>query len=480
MKNLIFFFLLLLIATGGFAQNCDLTEDRTDAYGNILRGAEWTYTDASGTTVNLMLDRTKDRYTFVFNLHQPKENAVKFTLDGEVHPVIFVLSNGGSVNAWTSENRAFESQDNGSSITFSEQYKLQNSELRSFDNARVTAIAFKCSGRSLATGNAVNEIRFALNTTEGEALSNAFRCLQKDPEPIALKPAPKPRASVQSATTGNAVQEDLMRQLIHVVGEGTDGIKASVEQSGTTQMEQNLMMMEKLEGLSAAIEQLNETKKDEEFVPRVFGFGVYFKTNYLFGETQITTETTNEEFDGTNLSFGDYSAANRFMNGTSLNMSFNAGMRKKVGFRIEPFVDFVVFSSKTDGDNTTVQSSARQIETGLRLLLIVRKGRVNIYPGITGGFVNQFRSQKITIKNSGSWNSGQGSRNGGNIGLVLGGEYLLTPHFGVRVESGLLYYILGQTKVSSKASDGSSSSTPLKYTSGLFGSYARLGCSFYF
>ena len=120
MKNSIFLSLLLLTATAGFAQDCNLTEDRTDAYGNMLRGAEWSFTDPSGSTVNLMLDRTKDRYTFVFNLDQPMNNAVRFTLDGEVHPIIFNMSNGGTVNAWTSENRALESTDNGSSITFSE------------------------------------------------------------------------------------------------------------------------------------------------------------------------------------------------------------------------------------------------------------------------------------------------------------------------------------------------------------------------
>ena len=296
----------------------------------------------------------------------------------------------------------------------------------------------------------MNEIRFALNATEGEALSNAFRCLQKEAEPVVLKAAPKPRASTQTASSGGGAQEGLLRQLIQVVGEGTSGIKESVEVSGTSQLEMNQMMMEKLQGLTAAIEKLNETKKEKEFVPRVFGFGVYFKTNYMYSDLIVPV---NSDFDLVSA---------RFLAGTSINMTFNVGMRKKVGFRFEPNVDFMMNSASGGSGGSAGKASTTMLEAGLKLLLVIRRGRVNIYPGISGSFLS------LTAKQTSGSSTTTIQRDGGSGGLILGGEYLLTPNIGIRLESGVLYYGLAKTK------NGGNN------TEDAFGSFARLGGSFYF
>ncbi|MCB9205338.1 MAG: hypothetical protein H6603_10215 [Flavobacteriales bacterium] len=488
MKTKLLTFLMAIgsvyIVTG---QNCNLSEDRKDAYGKILRTQEWMHADSYGNYLGLLLSRNGDRYEFLLDLDQPMNsgNTVNFTLDGDEHPVMFMLASGATVKGYLSKSGSYASKSSGGKVKFSETYAIPSQNMIAFEGTYVTDIVFRCSGRVIGTGNARNEIRFPLSLSEGTELAGIMQCLAREEKtaPQELQIAPPTRKTTKPSTDNDG-QEKLLRELITTVGEGTKDIKKSVEQSGTSQLEMNHLLVEKLENLTTAIDRLNNSKEEEktkeEFVPRVFGFGVYFKTNYLFGETQLTTQTTNDEFDGTNLSFSDYSTANRFMNGTSINMSFNAGMRKKLGFRFEPFVDFVVFNAKSETDVSTTKTSARQVETGLRLLFIVRRGRVNIYPGLTGGYVNQFRSQRISYKTSGSWQSGEGLRNGGNLGLVLGGEYLITPNFGIRVESGLLYYILGQTKLKSKDSTGSSASQSVKYTSGLFGSYARLGASFYF
>lgn len=204
------------------------------------------------------------------------------------------------------------------------------------------------------------------------------------------------------------------------------------------------------------------TEKKKEFVPRTFGFAVYYRTNYLSGGFWVNAY--------------EYQSASRFMNGASINLSFSTGMQKKVGFRFEPFVDYL-FAKGDPPTNTFYSSSGFNtgvFESGLRFLPVVRRGRVNIYFGVSGSFLYVTRKAPIYNPNS---NIPTGYKNafrlGGSAGLVLGGEYLVTPHIGIRIESGVMYFGVGDEYFNDSGNISDSANSQI-------GSFARFGGSFYF
>jgi len=472
----------------GLAQPCNLTENRTDASGQILRATEYTLGSAYGTSLTLLLNRTGDRYTFLLSLTQEGNNAIRMEVDADRHPIIFTLQNGVTAKAWVSKRGVSTSADAAASVRFDEEYTVLTESMELLASSPITAIQVKCSGRDLATGNVRSEVRFPLSVAEGKELSHQFSCLSEGEaapqqlkvvsappreNPTASRSAPSPKPTV----AGNSAQMDEVIALLREISTGTKGVQEKVAESGSSQLEQNFLMFEKLEQLTAAIEGLKDagspigTSEESTMIPRTFGFGVYFKTNYLFNNL-----FTMEDMSG---------VPEKFVAGASLNMSINMGMGNNVGFRLEPYAD-LMFGNTSEQDNDETfrsRSSMQQIEAGIRALLVVRRGRVNIYPGITAGYVNIGAMQIGESLDFESFNRSRFVRHGGSVGLVLGGEYLLTPHFGVRVESGMLYYIMGNVTQVNESNFGGNTQTETEttiITNGVFGTFGRIGGSFYF
>lgn len=298
-------------------------------------------------------------------------------------------------------------------------------------------------------------------------------------------------------------QVEQTSQLISAVQQNGELVKSSVEASGMAQLQQNDELHEKLQAMTDVLTELKEHNKvskkpepeENAFTPRVFGFGVYFKTNYLFNEIQMNYGTGVEEA--------------KFLSGTSINLSLNAGMRAKVGFRIEANADFLTrFAEfRVGGDSiytdliqpdSTLLTTARfeefkqnnQVsfyEVGLSPLLVIRRNRVNIYLGFSGSYVHLQGEYKKTFPHNNNREIGENrvmaSRSGFSAGFNIGGEYLVTPHIGIRLETGVKLYHIGKVNASENgvSLEGELEGNPLyDNNQNVFGSFARIGGSFYF
>ena len=437
MKHLITsLFIVLIHSSAVIGQNCYLVADNL-VQGTVYRKSSIVIYKDLGAELRLETIREGDSYkmnvVYFQSIHEGV--AINIMVNGKEHPLSFSLSNGTVVSLSPVEDKVRRSGNvSNGMIEYSNTYTLDKSGLNMLAAARTQSIMLRCYGTEVKKGVNNDDIMIPISELASKRFMDDIGCLRR---PIDSMPA-----------MGNETSSNVNKDAgINQSKSQTSPSKGGESKTGPSLNEpQNTALLTEIRDLLE--EGATENKK--EFIPRVFGFGVYFKTNYMYSDLIVPV---NSDFDLVSA---------RFLAGTSVNLTFNAGMRKKVGFRFEPNVDVLTNSASVQSGGTTSKASVTMIEAGLKLLLVVRRKRVNIYPGISGSYLNLATKQKV-----GS-NSQSVERSGGSVGLILGGEYLVTPHIGVRLESGFLYYGLG------KASGGGNS------TESAFGSFARLGGSFYF
>lgn len=465
--------LMLVLGSGSLAQNCYLSTDNITAEGLIYRRSSLVPYSNSGTELRLETTRTGDEYNIKAVLIQSTNDGagINIMVSGKHHSLVFNMSNGKTASLNMPDDAIVRSKTGGEkNIEFTNTYVLDTTAFRQLRIHSIKSIELQCYGTAISTG--LNSDDISLTIGEGQSLRfmTDMQCLAKPMMPPKQNDQPKnlvayldvitfkngtKRAGVITNVVANKVValktiegDELVFEFEEIKSIDFGGEKPS---NGLPNRSLKSSTDELLTEIRDILKE-EKPKAQADFVPRVFGFGVYFKTNFLFSTIMVA----NTDLDV---------AVNKFMSGASINASFNAGMKKKVGFRFEPFVDFLVTNTDNQFGSTSVKGETGMLETGMRLLLVIRRNRVNIYPGVSGSYLN------VAGKSTSGLQTVKASRSGGSIGLILGGEYLLTPHIGVRIESGAMYYGLGKTKgnalITNKAQN-------------VFGSFARLGGSFYF
>jgi hypothetical protein len=220
-------------------------------------------------------------------------------------------------------------------------------------------------------------------------------------------------------------------------------LKETTEKSAAKSEQQNTEIISSLSTLNKSIESIREINaggEKEEIKPRKFGLGISYATNLL-----LDAFVTSDGEDGIE---GTYKG---LYGGAGFNLVISTRMDKKVGFRYEP--EFSVASTFYSSGGSTSRNSF--FSMGSRFFAVARRKRVNIYAGPSITFFG-------VINTSGGDGSAKG---GGGFGLHFGGEYLISSHFGINLESGMQLYGMFPT-------DGGSG--------GVFSTYGRVGGRFYF
>lgn len=407
--------------------------------GSVFRKSAQVLYREGGNELRIEAMRLGDNYSLkIVYVQSTREGvAVNMVADGFQHPLELKLYGDVITRLQPQKDEIVRSTAGRDEITYENTYELTGEQVKSIALAPVTRITIKCFGTELKRGVEKDNIEIAVSRGQAEKFSEDMRCILRD-EPAPSISLPESAGRAEQANDVQVEKEP-----------GESSIYKATAKKPSLSTTDSLLVE-----ILARMDASKDSKPEKEFTPRVFGFGVYFKTNYTF--SSISTAAQDLDL-----------VINKFMSGASINMSFNAGMKKKVGFRFEPFVDFLVTNTENQYGSTNLKSEIGFFETGMRLLLMIRRNRVNIYPGLSASYVN------ISGRAFSGGSSGvKATRSGGSVGLILGGEYLLTPNIGVRLESGLMYYGLGKI--------ASNNATFSNKAQNIFGSFARIGGSFYF
>ncbi|MFN8322856.1 MAG: hypothetical protein U0T74_09380 [Chitinophagales bacterium] len=313
-----------------------------------------------------------------------------------------------------------------------------------FDKKDIQSIKY-ADGRLLNFDAPVVPVSSGINTYSSSAPSTSSA--------DALKGLEKLTGQITELNKGQTDQTKALTETLNALNANITSLKTAIEQGNTETKKQNEEVSSKLNSLNSSVKELNETTQTKSgaeanaIVPRKFGMGVSFITNYLLN------------------AFSDDEGApiinqyNGLFMGAGFNLIVSTRMDKKVGFRYEP--EFSVassFSRSKDGNDI----SANRISIfsfGSRFLGVARRNRVNIYagPSITiFGVVASLRENELTTTSA---------MVGAGFGLHFGGEYLVHPNFGINMESGMQLYGLFPKG---------------GYAEGVFSTYGRLGGRFYF
>lgn len=236
---------------------------------------------------------------------------------------------------------------------------------------------------------------------------------------------------------GNKPLNDVLLQLNQNIVQ----LRESAEKASVTSEQQNNEVIAKLSSLNKSIEKLQEVNSSNsrsEITLRKFGLGISYATNLLIGAFSDQSK-------------GEATAFKGLYGGAGFNLVISTRMDKKVGFRYEP--EFSVASTFVSS-SSTIRSSFFSL--GSRFFAVARRNRVNIYAGpsiIFFGIVNS------------EGGIGCESVGGGGFGLHFGGEYLITFHFSLNLESGMQLYGTFPQRGDSQ---------------GVFSTYGRVGGRFYF
>ncbi|MCB9191754.1 MAG: hypothetical protein H6603_01290 [Flavobacteriales bacterium] len=449
--------LLFLLAGIVQGQGCYLAADMM-MDGSVFRKSAAVVYDDDRNELRFETIRLGDDYSLKVVYIQSTYTglAVNMVVNGHTHPLELELYGGALLKLLPQMDKMVRSKAEKDRIVYENTYVLSKEQVKGMALMPVTKVTIKCIGTELKRGVESDNIELSIANERVEIFTKDMGCLVRDVPETSSSSGLKP-----NKFSGNQGSVEIKPQEKGVAQE------SSANNPSLTTTDSLLLEIVK------RLETFNKVGGEKEVTPRVFGFGVYVKTNYYFSEVFVPM----------NVDMDLLSA--KFLAGTSINMSFNAAMRKRVGFRFEPYLDFLFSNSQEEnsGGSQRLKASAHQIESGLRLLLVVRRNRVNIYPGITGGYVNlNARNASETIGSVG-YSRQSLVRHGGSIGVLFGGEYLVTPHFGIRLETGLLYYIIGNQESTTTTNFGSGENTQsqtLRRTDGRFSTLGRLGGSFYF
>ncbi|HRP38272.1 MAG TPA: hypothetical protein PLM55_01190 [Chitinophagales bacterium] len=254
----------------------------------------------------------------------------------------------------------------------------------------------------------------------------------------------KLNSTLDNLSKGQNNQSKTLSDVITQLNQNIVQLKEANEKSTLKSEQQNAEIINKLTTLNnsiTSIQEINNGQQKDEIKPRKFGLGISYATNLLLD----AFSSSDDE---------DFSASYKGLyGGAGLNLVISTRMDKKVGFRYEP--EFSIASAfASSGIGNTSRTSF--FSMGSRFFAVVRRKRVNIYAGPSITFFG-------VIATGGSGNGD--ASGGGGFGLHFGGEYLISSHFGINLESGMqLYGFFPKNRDSN----------------GVFSTYGRVGGRFYF
>ena len=210
-------------------------------------------------------------------------------------------------------------------------------------------------------------------------------------------------------------------EAIKALNESVKDLKATIEKGNERQGMANQTIVEQLGAVNSSIQEtMPGTDKDKRYALRMIGLGINLLTNYSFGIYNTANPTTNPDL-----------ITKILMGGAGIDIVVTLLREKKISCRIEPELNF--YSGMTS--DVTTKSSQTVVSIGVKGMALFHKKRVNIYVGPYIGFGAAIVST-TTIASNISVSTTTALI---GAGAVVGGEYLIDPHFSMGLETGFIY-----------------------------------------